>query len=224
MMTERTKMLFSITARGNGRKWIEEMKKQNIGLHLQSNGKGTASSDMLDILGFDNTDKDIVISFGSENAVNAFAAKMSESIRGTSSYNGIVMVLGISAINRLIAVISSKSQENTDSEGKIQNMKSEFDYSLVLIAVNQGYTDKVMQTAKKAGATGGTVIRARLADSEHTGQFYGLNLQEEKEVVAIMTPGSTRDEIMEEVNREFGLRTDAQAIICALPVDKAFKI
>lgn len=223
-MTEKTKILFFITARGNGRKWIEELKKHNIGLNLQTVGKGTASSDMLDILGLDNTDKDIVISFGSENAINSYALKMSENIRNASAYNGIAMLLQVTAINRLVAVIASKSHENSENEGKIEIMKSEFDYSLVLIAVNQGYTDKVMHTAKKAGATGGTVIRARLADSENTGKFYGLNLSEEKEIVLIMASGSVRNDIMEEVNREFGLRTDAQAIICSLPVDKAFKI
>ena len=45
-------------------------------------------------------------------------------------------------------------------------MQSEFKYSLVLIAVNRGFTDSVMQTAKKAGATGGTVIKARHAEAE----------------------------------------------------------
>ena len=36
---------------------------------------------------------------------------------------------------------------------------------LILVSVNQGYTDAVMETAKASGAMGGTVLRARLVDA-----------------------------------------------------------
>lgn len=221
---EPIKMLFSVTARGNGRKWIEELKKNHIHCHLQFGGTGTASSDMMDILGLDSSDKDLVLSFGSETAVDHLAVKISENIRGMTSVNGIMMIFSPSAINNLVAIMASREAENIEQKEVKIMTKSEFDYSLILVAVKQGYTDRVMQTAKKAGATGGTIIRARLADADQAEQFYGITLQSEREVVAIMTPGSTRDAIMEAVNKEFGLRTEGQAIICSVPVDKAFKL
>lgn len=67
-------------------------------------------------------------------------------------------------------------------------------------------------------------MRARLADADHGEQLYGISLQEEKEVLAIMTPGNTRDGIMEAINAQFGLRTQAQAILLSLPVDKVIKM
>ena len=103
-------------------------------------------------------------------------------------------------------------------------MKNEHQHSLILIAVNQGYTDQVMQTARRAGATGGTVIRARLAGADTESQFHGITLQEEKEIVAILAPDSIRDQLMNDVNTACGLRSEAQGVICSLPVDKAFKI
>lgn len=221
---EPVRMLFAITARGKGRKWIEQLKKNHINCHLQCSGTGTASSDMMDILGLDSSDKDLVVSFGSETAVNLFAARLSENIRGSSPVSGVLMILSPTAINHIVAVMASRETENIEQKEVKKMTKSEFDYSLILIAVKQGYTDRVMQTAKKAGATGGTTIRARLADADQAEQFYGMTLQSEREVVAIMTPGSTRDAIMEAVNAEFGLRTEGQAIICSVPIDKAFKL
>lgn len=100
-------------------------------------------------------------------------------------------------------------------------MKSEYRHSLILITVSQGYADAVMQTAKKAGATGGTVIRARLAGAE---QMMDLQVQEEKEIIAILAADSVRNQIMEEINREFGLRAEARGVVCAVPVDRAMKI
>ena len=40
----------------------------------------------------------------------------------------------------------------------------------------------------------------------------------------IMTPGATRDAIMESVNEKFGLRTKAQAIVLSLPADRVMKL
>ena len=103
-------------------------------------------------------------------------------------------------------------------------MKNEHQHSLILITVNQGYTDQVMQVAKKAGATGGTVVRARLAGSDPETVFQGMDLQPAREILAILAPDSIRDQVMEDVNREFGLRSEAGGILCSLPVDKAFMI
>ena len=94
---------------------------------------------------------------------------------------------------------------------------------LVLAAVNRGFSDEVMKVARSAGATGGTVIRANLADNE-AAELLGKTLEEEREVVAILVPDTIREKVMEDLNRELGLRSDAEAILCCLGVDKAMRI
>lgn len=103
-------------------------------------------------------------------------------------------------------------------------VKSEYKHSLIMISVNHGFTDQVMQTAKKAGATGGTVIRARLAEAGELEQITGIRDQEEKEIVTILAPESVCGAIMTEVNKEFGVQSEANGVVWALPVEKAFKI
>ena len=102
-------------------------------------------------------------------------------------------------------------------------MKSAQKNQLVLVSVNQGYTDAVMETAKRAGAMGGTVLRARLADGGVTEQL-GENVHEEREIIAIFAPVGTAAYIMEDINRIHGVMTDANGMVMAVPVDKAFKI
>ena len=65
-------------------------------------------------------------------------------------------------------------------------MKNEHRHSLILIAVNQGYTDSVMKTARKAGATGGTVIKARLAEAQEIEAYANTMLNEEKEIFCLV--------------------------------------
>lgn len=103
-------------------------------------------------------------------------------------------------------------------------MEQKGNNGLILMAVNQGHTDAVMDTARKAGARGGTVIRARWAGSEESEKLYGITLQQEKEVIAIVSSGEKRKNIMEAVNEKHGLSTEAGAMICSLRIDQITKL
>ena len=221
---ERIMMLISITERGSGRQLVEFLQERKIDLHCRCSGSGTAPSEMMDFLGLGSTDKDIVISFATQSAMRLLANEMSSDLNVLGRGRGIMMMFSPQAINQLTAaIIARRTGELAVTEGS-DTMRSEYKHSLIFIAVKQGYTEQVMQVARKAGATGGTVIRARLAGAENPEQFHGVTLQEEREIVAILAGDTIRDQIMEDVNREFGLRSKAQGIIGALPVDKAFKI
>lgn len=214
-------MILSIIERGRAKAYIEMLDKRNIGFHMQCVGQGTASSEMMDILGLGSSDKDIVLSYAPRRTVAALAAELTKDLSSGMGYNGLMMLLSMSAINHVAAELLLLQAKDTETEGEESAMKSEYGHSLILVTVNQGYTDGVMQTAKRAGATGGTVIRARLAGAE---QIVALQVQEEKEIIAILAADSVRNQIMEEVNREFGLRSDARGVVCAVPVDRAMKI
>lgn len=214
-------VILSIIERGRAKAYIEMLGRRNIGFHMQCVGQGTASSEMMDILGLASNDKDIVLSYAPRRTVAALAAELTKDLSSGMGYNGLMMLLSISAINRIAAELLLLQAEESGTEGEERVMKSEYGHSLILITVNQGYADGVMQTAKRAGATGGTVIRARLAGAE---QIVAMQVQEEKEIIAILAADSVRSQIMEEVNREFGLRSDARGVVCAMPVDRAMKI
>ena len=92
-------------------------------------------------------------------------------------------------------------------------------HCLILVTVNQGYVDAVMETAKAAGARGGTIIRARAIGEGEVQKLAGITLQAEKDVLVIVASNEERNAIMEEIDRAHGLRTDAQAMVVSLPID-----
>ena len=222
MKNERIMLLFTIIRRGEGASLIEVLNKKGIAWHLRAVGQGTASSEMMDLLGLVSRDKDIVISFAAKSAASAFINEY-ESDPTRSRGHGIMMVIPLTAINNLTAALVRRSADTVNSGEEKISMKNEYSHSLVLITVNRGCSDEVMQAARKAGATGGTVIRANLADND-AAALLGTPLEEEREVVAILVPDTIRDRLMEDVNRELGMRTDAQAILCSVAVDKAMRI
>ncbi|MBP3347679.1 MAG: hypothetical protein J6L92_02885 [Clostridia bacterium] len=227
MGTEQTRivMMLSILGRGKGKSYISMLNSKGIRYHMQSVGYGTASSEMMDILGLGSNNKDVVVSYATDRVVGDFVAEYSKNLDTTSRYGGIMMVLPLSAINRLTAEVISRADKNTTEKGNDNDMKSEHKHYVIFITVNQGFSDEVMQTARKAGSTGGTVIRARLAGDEKFEQLGDADdISEEKEIITILAPENTCSQIMEAVNKEFGLMSKARGIVCSVPVEKALKI
>lgn len=91
---------------------------------------------------------------------------------------------------------------------------------LIVIICHDGYADQVMEVAKKHGARGGTVLRARGTASAESTKFFGINIQPEKDVIYIIADETVKDPIMKGVTSEMGATTPAHAISFALIVDE----
>jgi len=63
------------------------------------------------------------------------------------------------------------------------------------------------------------VIHARRIGMEDSVKFFGISVQAEKEIVAILAPREIKNDIMKAINQSVGLATQAHGIIFSLPVD-----
>ncbi|MBE6729392.1 MAG: hypothetical protein E7568_04065 [Ruminococcaceae bacterium] len=222
-MSKKIIVLLSIVEQGRGKKLIKELSGQNIKINFQTVGLGTAPTEMMDIFGFGTKDKDIIISLGAQRDVQNLISNFGEVFQSHSKYGGIMIVIDISAVSRVLNEILNFSN-NQNAEKETVNMKNEHHNNLIVISVNEGFSADVMQVARKAGATGGTVIKCRLADIEQFAEFTNTKVDEERELLCILAPSKASGQIMEDVNREFGLTSQANGVIFALPTEKAFKI
>ena len=220
----RIMMVFSIITRGKGKKYVESLTKNGMGFHMIANGIGTAPSEMMDIFGLGTNDKDIVITLAPENILNPYLVDMNRGIDGSYEYGGLMMCVRLSAISRLGSELVNRTSKGNDTKGGKKKVKNTEKHQLILVSVNQGYTDAVMQTARQAGAMGGTVMRARLSESSMMEQFGESAVQSEREIITIFAPLGTASKIMEDINRAHGVLSEANGIVMALPVDKAYKI
>lgn len=97
---------------------------------------------------------------------------------------------------------------------------SKSNYDLILVIVNQGFSGAVMDSAREAGAKGGTVISGRGTAKEETLAKFKIFLTPEKEIVLILADEAIKEKILVSVNTHCGLSTDAHGIIFALPCDE----
>lgn len=222
-MNKRPMLLLSIVERDKGKKLIKELSGMGIKVNFQCVGYGTAPTEMMDIFGLGTKDKDIVISIGLEDTVKEMMSNFGAVFESHSKYGGLMIVLNVSAAGRILTeFLGFNNDRNTDKGDGA--MKNEHHNNLIVISVNEGYSADVMQVAKKAGATGGTVIKGRLADIEQFGAIGTGEFDDEREMICILAPKETSKQIMEDVNREFGITSAAHGITFALPTEKAYKI
>ena len=98
-------------------------------------------------------------------------------------------------------------------------MEKERTHDLVMAIVNQGYSDELVNTAREAGASGGTVISARGQAHEGAVKFFGISVQEEKELILILAGRENTVNIMRAISEAHGLNSKAHGIVLSLPVD-----
>ena len=98
-------------------------------------------------------------------------------------------------------------------------MSEKFSHEVIFCIVNGGYSENVMDSAKKVGATGGTVINALGTAGKDAEKFFGISVQPEKEIVMILVPSDKKDDVLHALYKDVGLDSAGQGIAFSLPVD-----
>jgi len=91
-------------------------------------------------------------------------------------------------------------------------------HELIVVIVNEGFSDLVMNAARDNGAKGGTFTHARGTGTKEIEKKYGIIITPQKEMIYILVNSSIRDQVMSAINKAAGLDTKGQAVIISLPV------
>lgn len=92
-------------------------------------------------------------------------------------------------------------------------------FEVILCIVNSGFSENVMDTARKLGARGGTIMHGRGTASKDAEKIFNITIQPEKEIVMILVSSDIKDAILKGLYETVGVNTEAQGITFTLPVD-----
>ena len=95
-------------------------------------------------------------------------------------------------------------------------------YALIIAIVNHGYSADAMKAAKKAGATGGTILHGHGVSGKEAAKFFGITINEEKEILMIVARREMKQKIMMSISSEMGMSSPAQGIVFTLPVEDVY--
>ena len=196
----------------------EMFLKKNLPLQFRLSAEGTASSEIMDTLGLGSTDKGILIS----TVPKAFGEKMlsllHSELRLDTINSGIAFTIPLTASTKLVYNMMNKINENID-EKEMSDIRMDNKYTLVATVVDRGFSTEVMNCAREAGAGGGTIIHSRAIENEDATGFWGLSVQEEREMILIIAKKEDKTKIMSAISEKFGIKSDAKGIVISLPID-----
>ncbi len=107
-----------------------------------------------------------------------------------------------------------KAKEVNKSIGKRKNK----DFDLIIVAINKGFSDYVIDAARDAGASGATIISGRGTGVHENDSVLGIKIQPEKELVLILAYRNTRSGIMKQICERANLNEVGKGICFSLPV------
>jgi hypothetical protein len=197
-------------------------EQERVRFHFICKGRGTASSDILDLLGIGSTEKAVILCLEQDIGVPTLLKEVAKKLGLHNPGAGIAFTLPLSGINQPILQVFKDSIEKNFTisiEKEAEKMSTETKFDLIVSVVNQGYSDEFMALAREVGASGGTVVNARGLVHQGPVKFFGISVQDEKEIITILATREKKASIMQAVSQAFGISSKAGGIIFSLPVD-----
>lgn len=205
--------VIAITDRERGESMSSLYRSAGLHMILAALGQGTATGEHLSVYGLEATKKVVISAVaGGEEAAQLLKAakrKLFIDIPG----NGLMLTVPLKSVagGKTLAYLT----DNQKTGGK---PSMEFKHELIVVILNEGYSDFVMDAARSAGAGGGTVLHAKGTGSRRAEKFFGVSLAEEKDLIYIVAHSDEKAAIMRAISEAAGPGTKAGAICFSLPI------
>ncbi len=213
------RVVITITNAGNEKKIKEAFDLSGISTIFTCHGQGTAPSAMMDLFGLSGREKIINAVFVNKEATKKLFRHLDEKLSFSQKGHGIAFTLSPTSMQKKIleTIDKTPSQEGDENE-----MKEQTPYVAILTAVAGGFSEEVVESARSAGARGGTIIKGMREITKETAELLRVSPVEEQEFVLILVPTEKKAVIMDAITTKCGINTDAHGIITAFPTDEVF--
>lgn len=209
------KLLCLILDEGLHKKANSVLNRLGIKFKTVSNASGTASPSILDYFGLAETKKELFLAIIPENLKYKTLEKLNNTFHLEKEGTGIGFILPISSSNKFL----SESFNKIDMVGEDDNMSKNKKYHLVITIVYEGYLEKVMTAAKRAGCNGGTVMKGRSLSDVIPTKILGFNIEQERDVVLNIVEEKDKTKVMEEISKDCGIKTTGKGICFSIPIE-----
>lgn len=235
--TSSDKLICAITGHGQGERLMRRARAAGARGGTLLPGRGTATGGLLGLLCLDDQEKDVLLILGTAAQVRTIGAAWRATRSESRTVAGVSFSLGLEAVLRpqraepaaapVPADSASAQSTNPVAASKPETPMSEQQqtpYDLICLIVNAGFADDAMAAARKAGAPGGTVLKARGTASGEDARFFGMTLFPEKEVLLMLVPRDKADAVRQAVREADCLKKPGMGIAFSSAVDDFFPL
>ena len=204
-------LIISIVPHDKGEKLTETAVNAGCGGGSVMMGRALAKSNFGAILGTGETTKDLIFMVVEGKKKSAIMNAIYESTQNEKTNFGEIFTLDVDSL--------LKAGANSEGEEKMsENENKETSRDMITVIVNKGYADDVMFAARKAGATGGTVINARGTAREDDEKFFGVHIVPEKDMLVIVVEHDKKEAVLSAIKEVKCLKEPGMGIAFCSPV------
>ncbi len=209
-------MMTAIITRNRTREFAAFYDRHHVPVNFIPLGNGTATNELMDYFGLDGTEKAVIFSVVTRKTWKTLKNGLEREMRIDIPGTGVAFIIPLASIGglRQLRFLTGEETFENGEETVLKDTK----YELLVIIANQGYTETIMDAARKMQAGGGTVIHAKGTGMESADKFLGVTLASEKEIIFIVVKKEQKNAIMRAVMEEAGLSTKAKSVVFSLPV------
>lgn len=208
--------MVTIIDRNQSRKFLSFYRNYGISVVLSTLGHGTAASNVLNYFSLEATQKAVLCAVVTDTVWNAVKKGHETIMQIDIPGTGVAFVVPVSSVGgkRQLQFITSGMPFTKGEESVLKDTK----YELLVVVANQGYTETIMEAARRGKAAGGTMIHAKGTGMEGAEKFLGVSLAAEKELIFIVVRREQKNEVMSAIMEDAGIETRAGAIVFSVPV------
>ncbi len=209
-------LMTAIITRNRTKDFAAFYDRYGVPVNFITLGNGTANNELLDYFGLDGTEKAVIFSVVTRKTWKKIKTGLEREMQIDIPGTGIAFIIPLASIGglRQLRFLTGDQTFENGEETVLKDTK----YELLVIIANQGYTELVMDAARKMQAGGGTVIHAKGTGMESADKFLGVTLASEKELIFIVVKKEQKNAIMRAVMEDAGLHSKAKSVIFSLPV------
>lgn len=189
------KMLITFVGRHKGEDLVAAAKSAGARGGTLALGQSLGNSRLLQALSLGDVQQDVIFTAMGEEGPAVLQAIKKAAEEEPKKYSGLAVLLNVPDLIIKKHVDAPGTGPEPEAPAKPFELNEEArtavmesGYKLITVIVNSGYADDVMAEARKAGATGGTIINARGTGTQEDVKFFGITLVPEKEMLMIVSP------------------------------------
>ncbi|MFA5467871.1 MAG: P-II family nitrogen regulator [Sphaerochaetaceae bacterium] len=211
------KLLLSVVQEGLAEQLVDKIKTVGVRGSTILLATGIADSSILRMLGLGDNKKEVVLTLFPEALQPRVVELLSEFKKKRRFTCGIALLIDV---KNIIHHNEDNVQFEATEVKAIRRKTMDSPHTLITCIVNKGNADEVMEAARKAGATGGTVLAARGTGKEEDQKFFGIQLVPEKDLLLILVGSGLTGQVLEAIREVPSLAQPGSGIAFCTDVER----
>lgn len=207
-------LLLVIVKDGLGSKILKSAKHCGVPGGTIFLGKGTIKNRVLEFLDLCDIRKEIVLMIAEKTIAYYALEELNKEFHYDKPNHGIAFS---SSVANLIGVRNYKENNIKESRGVENTM-----YKAIIVIVDKGKAETVIEAATKAGSRGGTIINGRGSGIHETNMLFSMAVEPEKEIVLILSEDKQTDTIVSFIREQLKIDEPGNGIIFIQDVNKTY--